>query len=116
MPTYEYACRACGHHFEARQSFSEAPLTTCPVCQGEVRRVFHPVGIVFKGSGWYITDSRNGSQPSESGAKSEEKGEVKADAKGESKAESKAEAKSESKSESKSEGKSAKAEPAAAKH
>ena len=43
MPTYEYACRECGHHFEARQSFSETPLTSCPVCQGELRRVFHPV-------------------------------------------------------------------------
>jgi putative FmdB family regulatory protein len=59
MPTYVYACNACGSQFEKVQSFKDEPLNTCPCGQeGSVRRVFQPVGIVFKGSGWYITDSR----------------------------------------------------------
>ena len=60
MPTYQYACKesACGHRFEAVQSFSDDPLTSCPVCQGQVRKVFSAVGVVFKGSGFYRTDSR----------------------------------------------------------
>lgn len=73
MPTYVYACDACGHNFEARQSFSDNPLETCPECTGRIRRVIHPTGVIFKGSGWYITDSRkqtssngNGAEPSES--------------------------------------------------
>jgi len=61
MPTYVYKCEVCEHTFEARQSFSDDPLTDCPSCAtGEVRRVINNVGIVFKGSGFYITDSRNG--------------------------------------------------------
>lgn len=60
MPTYVYACDACQEQFEKFQSFQESPLKTCPKCQREtVRRVFQPVGIVFKGSGWYVTDSRS---------------------------------------------------------
>ena len=58
MPIYDYACDACGHRFEARQRFADDPLTICPECQGHIRRVIHPSGIIFKGSGWYITDSR----------------------------------------------------------
>jgi putative FmdB family regulatory protein len=58
MPTYEYACTECGNRLEVVQSISEAPLTTCPVCGGALRKVFSPVGIVFKGSGFYRTDSR----------------------------------------------------------
>jgi putative FmdB family regulatory protein len=59
MPTYVYACDACGTQFEKFQSFKEEPINTCPSCsQEKVRRVFQPVGIVFKGSGWYITDNR----------------------------------------------------------
>ncbi|MEI8214521.1 MAG: FmdB family zinc ribbon protein [Actinomycetota bacterium] len=57
MPTYQYACTACDHAFEAFQSFSENPLTECPVCKGEVRKVYSNVGVVFKGSGFYKTDS-----------------------------------------------------------
>lgn len=61
MPTYVYKCEDCEHTFEARQSFSDDPLTECPSCKtGGVRRVINNVGIVFKGSGFYITDSRNG--------------------------------------------------------
>lgn len=62
MPTYEYACTSCGRHTEAVQRFSDAPLTECPHCGGELRRVFHPVGIVLKGSGFYSTDHRSKSK------------------------------------------------------
>jgi putative FmdB family regulatory protein len=58
MPTYEYACRDCGHHVEVVQAIADPPLTTCAVCGGPLRKVFHPAGIVFKGSGFYATDSR----------------------------------------------------------
>lgn len=58
MPTYVYACDSCGSQFERFQSFKDEPLRTCPSCANAVRRVFQPVGVVFKGSGWYITDSR----------------------------------------------------------
>jgi putative FmdB family regulatory protein len=61
VPTYQYACTACDHRFEAVQSFSDASLTTCPACSGMVRKVFSSVGTVFKGSGFYRTDSRAGS-------------------------------------------------------
>jgi putative FmdB family regulatory protein len=57
MPTYQYACNACGHEFEAFQSFSDASITECPECKGEVRKVYSAVGVVFKGSGFYKTDS-----------------------------------------------------------
>ena len=56
MPTYEYACRSCGHTFEIVQSMSDDALTTCPRCQGELRKVFAPPAIAFKGSGFYATD------------------------------------------------------------
>ena len=58
MPTYEYACLSCGTHVEVYQRFSEDPLTVCGVCGGQLRKVFHPAGILFKGSGFYATDSR----------------------------------------------------------
>jgi putative FmdB family regulatory protein len=58
VPTYQYACTACGHKFDAVQSFSDASLTDCPECAGRLRKVFSSVGIVFKGSGFYRTDSR----------------------------------------------------------
>lgn len=58
MPTYAYRCTACHHAFEVVQKFSDSPISECPECASPVRKVFHPVGIVFKGSGWYINDSR----------------------------------------------------------
>ena len=61
MPTYQYTCTDCGEPVEAVQKFSDAPLTVCAACGGRLRKVFSPVGIVFKGSGFYRTDSRNGS-------------------------------------------------------
>jgi putative FmdB family regulatory protein len=59
VPTYTYTCTACNAHVEKRQSFSDPPLTTCEQCGGTLRKIIHPVGIVFKGSGWYVTDSRS---------------------------------------------------------
>jgi putative FmdB family regulatory protein len=63
MPTYEYACTKCGHQFEAFQSFSDDALTECPECKGEVQKVYSNVGVVFKGSGFYKTDSRTSKSP-----------------------------------------------------
>ena len=101
MPTYEYACRACDEHLEVVQSFRDDPLKECPNCKGELRKVFAPIGIAFKGSGFYKTDSRpapkeKSSSKSESSGKSETKS-------SESKSDSKpAEKKSDSGSSSKS--------------
>jgi putative FmdB family regulatory protein len=58
VPVYEYACTECGEELEVRQSFTDAALTVCPVCSGRLRKVLSPVGVVFKGSGFYRTDSR----------------------------------------------------------
>ncbi|HZC99856.1 MAG TPA: FmdB family zinc ribbon protein [Actinomycetes bacterium] len=58
MPTYEYACTRCGQHIEVVQSMSDTPLTECGACGGTLRKVFAPIGVVFKGSGFYRTDSR----------------------------------------------------------
>ncbi len=65
MPTYQYSCTECGHFFEQFQSFSEDSLTVCPECQGRLRKVFNAVGVVFKGSGFYRTDSRSTSTGSD---------------------------------------------------
>ena len=64
MPTYSYACTECDHRFDAVQSFSDDSLTVCPECQGRLRKVFNAVGVVFKGGGFYRTDSRSGSSAS----------------------------------------------------
>jgi putative FmdB family regulatory protein len=61
VPTYQYACSACGNEFDIVQKFSDDALTECPTCSGELRKVFSAVGIVFKGSGFYRTDSRSSS-------------------------------------------------------
>lgn len=61
VPTYAYTCTECGHAFDIHQSFSDAALTTCPSCDGRLRKVFSSVGVVFKGSGFYRTDSRSSS-------------------------------------------------------
>ncbi|MFN8189206.1 MAG: FmdB family zinc ribbon protein [Nocardioidaceae bacterium] len=65
MPTYQYACTECGHSFEQVQSFSDDALTHCPECDGRLRKVFNAVGVVFKGSGFYRTDSRSASTASD---------------------------------------------------
>lgn len=120
MPTYDYECEN-KHRFEKWQSMKDDALTECVICGAPVRRIMHPAGIIFKGSGWYITDSRKGgSSDSDSSAKvvksdsKSEGGDAKSDAKTDSKTEggdtksdaNKSEAKSDSKSESKSENKS----------
>ncbi|MEV4260536.1 FmdB family zinc ribbon protein [Kribbella sp. NPDC049584] len=69
MPTYQYQCTDCGEALEVRQSFTDDALTVCPNCQGNLRKVFNAVGVVFKGSGFYRTDSRSngkGSVPAKS--------------------------------------------------
>lgn len=82
MPTYQYRCTECATELEAVQKFTDPPLTVCPQCEGDLRKVFSAVGVVFKGSGFYATDSRskgkaNAAKPAESktesGAKSEPK-------------------------------------------
>src|SRR5699024_5146336 len=60
VPTYEYACKDCGQHIEVVQSFRDDPLQTCSNCQGRLRKVFSAAGIIFKGSGYYVTDTREG--------------------------------------------------------
>jgi putative FmdB family regulatory protein len=88
MPTYEYACKACGEHLEVVQSFKDDPLTECPNCGGELRKVFSPVGIAFKGSGFYKTDSRPASSKSESSSSSSSSESKSSDSKSESKSSS----------------------------
>ena len=71
MPTYQYACTQCGERLEVIQKFSDDPLTECPACAGTLRKVFSPVGVVFKGSGFYKTDSRTKSKTSSSSSSSD---------------------------------------------
>ena len=97
MPTYQYRCTECGHTFEEFQSFTDDALTVCPVCEGRLRKLFNAVGVVFKGSGFYRTDSRSAS-PS---------GDTKTETKTETTSESKSETKSDKKSEPKSDSKPA---------
>ncbi len=87
MPIYEYACRSCGQHLEIAQSFKDDPLTTCPACEGSLRKVYGSIGITFKGSGFYRTDSRSASSNGakadtgeKAGADKGDKGAAKADA------------------------------------
>ena len=70
MPTYEYGCTSCGQHVEVFQRITEDPLTTCGACGGPLRKVFHPAGIVFKGSGFYATDNRSKPKTSSSSSSS----------------------------------------------
>ena len=102
MPTYEYACRDCGEHIEVVQSFRDEPLSVCPACGGALRKVFSPVGVVLKGSGFYRNDSRPAPK-SESGG--DRAGSAKGDGAGAAKTESKTEGKKEAKKEQSSSGK-----------
>jgi len=70
MPTYSYACKQCGHRFDAVQSFSDAALTECPECGGDLRKQYGSIGVTFNGSGFYRTDSRGSSSGSSSGSTS----------------------------------------------
>lgn len=103
MPIYEYRCTKCGHTFERRQKFSDPPVAKCPECKGKVEKLLSPPGLLFKGTGWYVTDysdSRKKAAAAEKGAsdnggaKSSEKAEKteKSDKPSESPAKSKKEA------------------------
>ncbi len=104
MPTYGYRCGSCGHQFEIVQRISEEPLTTCPKCQGKLSKVLYPVGISFKGSGFYTTDYKGAGKDSAtssngSASSSEGSGDSKPEAKSESKPDTKTESKSDTKTE-----------------
>jgi putative FmdB family regulatory protein len=75
VPTYQYACTECDHAFEQVQSFTDDSLTVCPQCQGRLRKLFNAVGVVFKGSGFYRTDSRGSEKSGSSSSSSESKSE-----------------------------------------
>jgi putative FmdB family regulatory protein len=80
VPTYQYQCTQCGEALEVRQSFTDDALTVCPACEGTLRKVFNAVGVVFKGSGFYRTDSRSGANGSSgTTTKTETKSDKKAD-------------------------------------
>jgi putative FmdB family regulatory protein len=86
MPIYEYACTNCGERTEARQSFTDPPLEECPICGGKLRKLYSPVGVVFKGTGFYATDARKSASSTGSGdSKSETKTEGKSETKSEPK-------------------------------
>lgn len=99
VPIYDYRCEHCGHAFSAVQSFNDEPLEKCPNCGKRPRRLIVAPAIVFKGSGWYKTDSRpkSASDTTSSDAKSDTKSETKSDAKADTKSEAKSEGKSEPK-------------------
>ena len=88
MPIYEYACTSCGERTEAKQSFDDPPLEDCPHCGGKLRKLFSPVGIVFKGSGFYSTDAK-GSSKSTPAADKTDTSSSKTDSSSDSKTESK---------------------------
>jgi putative FmdB family regulatory protein len=77
MPTYEYVCRGCDEHVEVVQSFKDDPLTTCGLCSGQLRKVFSAAGIIFKGSGYYVTDTREERSKTASKGKAKAEGEAK---------------------------------------
>ncbi|MGB3304717.1 MAG: FmdB family zinc ribbon protein [Thermomicrobiales bacterium] len=79
MPKYAYRCTACAHEFEAVQKFSDDPLKFCPECGAPIHRVIFPAGIVFKGSGWYITDSRKDGGKSDTSTASSKKADTSGD-------------------------------------
>ena len=85
MPTYAYACKQCGHRFDAVQSFADPALTECPECGGPLRKEYGSIGVTFNGSGFYRTDSRAGGDKSSSGAASSGSASSKTESKSESK-------------------------------
>ena len=111
MPIYDYRCDRCGHVFSAVQSFSDEALDKCPSCGKKPRRLLSMPAIVFKGSGWYKTDSRPAEKSSADGsASAEKKGDTKSETKGDAKTETKGDAKTETKSEGKADKKSDRSE------
>jgi putative FmdB family regulatory protein len=105
MPIYEYACPDCGHQFEKQQKFSDSPVQKCPNCgKRKVYRMVSKVAVTFKGSGWYITDSKKSDSVTHTATR-EKKGEEKAETKTETSSETKSETKRETKAEAKTESK-----------
>ncbi len=110
MPTYGYRCSNCGHEFEIQQKITDQPLKACPKCQGKLAKILYPVGISFKGSGFYTTDYKGSGKSSDgssgdvaakAGSGSESKSESKSDSKSESKPDKPSASKSDSKTEKK---------------
>lgn len=97
MPIYEYKCRKCSHQYDRREGFDAPPAQKCPECGGKAQRVIHAPPIVFKGSGFYITDSRKSAASSESETKADTKTESKSETKGETKSDAKSDAKGDAK-------------------
>ena len=93
MPIYAYECNECGVRFERKQSFSDDPITVCPECEGKVNRLISPPGIIFKGSGFYVTDNKSKGRVATSTSSSDKESKSKETAKTEAKAETKSEAK-----------------------
>jgi len=108
MPLYEYECASCRKRFELRQKITEDALSVCPSCGGIVRRIIHPVGIIFKGSGFYVTDNRkseassasNGSGDAPAGKKDSDGSKAESEAKSETGTKAESDSKSDSKSDS----------------
>ena len=73
MPIYGYVCRQCGHEFEVLQGINDAPLKSCPECMGPLQKLLYPVGVIFKGSGFYTTDYKGGSKASSDGSSKPDK-------------------------------------------
>ena len=73
MPIYGYVCRQCGHEFEVLQGINDAPLKSCPECMGPLQKLLYPVGVIFKGSGFYTTDYKGGSKAGSDGASKSDK-------------------------------------------
>jgi putative FmdB family regulatory protein len=93
MPIYAYECNECGVRFERKQHFSDDPITICPECEGEVHRLISPVGVIFKGKGFYVTDNKSQGRVATSTSPTDKESKPKETAKTEPKAESKAESK-----------------------
>jgi len=87
MPLYEYECDDCGVRFERRQPITSDPLTECPECGGDIHRLFHPVGIIFKGKGFYVTDNRSKAKSSTAVPKNRDEAKSKTSEKSEKKKE-----------------------------
>lgn len=115
MPIYGYECTECGHQLEVLQSVSEPPLQVCPECSGRLRKLLYPVGVIFKGSGFYTTDYKSsgasgngrGSSKSSAGESGGGTSDAKSDAKSDSKSESKGDSKGSSEGSSKGDSKPA---------
>ena len=108
MPIYGYRCSNCGHEFEIQQKITDQPLKACPKCEGKLAKILYPVGISFKGSGFYTTDYKGSGKSSDGSSGSSSDGAAKADGGSESKSDTKSESKSDTKSTSKSDSKTEK--------